>query len=106
MHQLVMNDVLLTSPGYLKIPAVPKVYSFKFMKRIIALLTLLASFNASIHAAAILTLNPADHICLIGNALADRMQHHGWLETLIVAKFPRHDLVFRNLAVSGDEVAF
>ncbi|MBM3875546.1 MAG: azurin [Verrucomicrobia bacterium] len=32
------------------------------------------------------------------------MQHHGWLETLIAAKFPKHDLVFRNLAASGDEV--
>ena len=47
-----------------------------------------------------------DHICLIGNTLADRMQHDGWLETLIVAKYPKHDLVFRNLAVAGDEVAF
>ncbi len=45
-----------------------------------------------------------DHIAIVGNALADRMQHHGWLETFIVAKHPDHDLVFRNLAVSGDEV--
>jgi len=46
-----------------------------------------------------------DHIAVVGHALADRMQHHGWLETLIYAKFPDHDLVFRNLAVAGDEVA-
>src|SRR5262249_1079799 len=32
------------------------------------------------------------------------MQFDGWLETFIVAQFPQHDLVFRNLAVSGDEV--
>ncbi len=51
-------------------------------------------------------LKPGDQIAIIGNTLADRMQHHGWLETFIVAKFPRHDLVFRNLAVAGDEVAF
>ena len=25
---------------------------------------------------------PGDHICIIGNTLADRMQHDGWLETL------------------------
>ncbi|MBE0540209.1 MAG: azurin [Verrucomicrobia bacterium] len=56
--------------------------------------------------AAALELKPGDHVCLIGNALADRMQHHGWLETLIHAKHPQYDLVFRNLAVSGDEVAF
>src|SRR5207244_2481977 len=54
--------------------------------------------------AEILTLNKGDHVCLVGHALADRMQHDGWLETLIVAKPPQHDLVFRNLAVSGDEV--
>ena len=51
----------------------------------------------------ILTLNPGDHVCLVGSALADRMQHDGWLETLLVAKFPKHNLVFRNLAVAGDE---
>ena len=52
----------------------------------------------------ILQLKPNDHIAIIGNTLGDRMQHHGWLETFIVAKFPQHDLVFRNLAVAGDEV--
>ncbi|HEX5223002.1 MAG TPA: PVC-type heme-binding CxxCH protein [Verrucomicrobiae bacterium] len=55
--------------------------------------------------AAPLELKPDDHIAILGNALADRMQHHGWLETLIYAKFPDHKLVFRNLAVAGDEVA-
>ncbi len=52
-----------------------------------------------------LELKPGDHIAIIGNALPDRMQHDGWLETLIYAKFPKDDLVFRNLAASGDEVA-
>ncbi|MCI0381406.1 MAG: ThuA domain-containing protein, partial [Gemmataceae bacterium] len=51
-----------------------------------------------------LKLKKGDHIALIGNALADRMQHSGYLETLIHAKFPRHELVVRNLAVAGDEV--
>jgi hypothetical protein len=57
------------------------------------------------HAAPALDLKKGDHVCIIGNTLADRMQHDGWLETLIVAKYPQHDLVFRNLAVAGDEVA-
>src|SRR6266581_1057698 len=56
-------------------------------------------------AAPLLEIKPGDHVCIIGNTLADRMQHDGWLETLVYAKFPRHDLVFRNLAVAGDEVA-
>src|ERR1043165_4273275 len=49
-------------------------------------------------------LKPGDHVALIGNGVPDRMQHHGWLETLITARFPKHDLVFRNLGFSGDEV--
>ena len=75
------------------------------MKKTISLLVLLMCVSVPARAQS-LELKNADHICLIGNALADRMQHHGWLETLIVAKFPQLDLVFRNLAVSGDEVAF
>jgi putative heme-binding domain-containing protein len=51
-----------------------------------------------------LPLHKGDHICLIGNTLADRMQHHGWLETLFVSHLPRHDLVFRDLGFSGDEL--
>src|SRR5205809_416078 len=54
----------------------------------------------------LLDLRPNDHVVLIGNALADRFQHSGWLETFIQAKYPNHDLVFRNLAMAGDEVAF
>src|SRR5207248_2487893 len=54
--------------------------------------------------AAPLELKKGDHICIIGNTLAERMQHYGWLETLIHARFPQHELVFRNLGYSGDEI--
>src|SRR5206468_1395440 len=54
--------------------------------------------------AAKLDLRPGDHICIIGNTLADRMQHDGWLETLLQARFPKHELVVRNLGFSGDEI--
>ena len=46
-----------------------------------------------------------DHICIIGNTLAERMQYDGWLETMLHARFPKHDLVIRNLGFSGDEIA-
>src|ERR1700712_1198771 len=49
-------------------------------------------------------LKPGDHISIIGNTLADRMQHDGWLEAHLVSRFPEHDLVFRNLGFSGDEL--
>jgi len=61
--------------------------------------------TSGVHAADRLELHKGDHIALIGNSLGDRMQHHGWLETLLVAKYPQHDLVFRNLAVAADEVS-
>ncbi|MDX1963882.1 MAG: GDSL-type esterase/lipase family protein [Pirellulales bacterium] len=54
--------------------------------------------------AAALDLQPGDHICIIGNTTAERMQHHGWLETLIHDRFPTHQLVFRNLGYSADEI--
>lgn len=59
---------------------------------------------ASVTHAQKLTLDKGDNITFLGNALADRMQHSGWLETLIHQKFADKDLVFRNLAVAADEV--
>ncbi len=49
-------------------------------------------------------LQPGDHICIIGNTLADRMQHDGWLETMLHSRFPKHQLVVRNLGFSADEL--
>ena len=53
---------------------------------------------------AALELKADDHIAIIGNTLADRFQFDGYLETLVYANHPQAKLVFRNLAVSGDEV--
>jgi len=51
-----------------------------------------------------LELKKGDHICIIGNTLAERMQHDGWLETRIHSRFADHELVFRNMGYSGDEI--
>ena len=51
-----------------------------------------------------LTLKKGDHIVYIGNTMADRMQHHGWLETQIHALHPMLELTFRNLGFAGDEL--
>ena len=45
-----------------------------------------------------------DHIVIIGNALADRMQHHGWLEAYLQAELPELQLVIRNQGFSGDRI--
>jgi glucose/arabinose dehydrogenase/lysophospholipase L1-like esterase len=49
-------------------------------------------------------LREKDHIAIIGNTLAERIQYDGWLETLVHARFPKHDLVIRNLGWSGDTI--
>src|SRR5687768_3580087 len=49
-------------------------------------------------------LRARDHIAIIGNTLAERMQYDGWLETMMHARYPKHDLVLRNLGFSGDEI--
>ncbi len=50
-------------------------------------------------------LQPNDHISIIGNTLAERMQYDGWLETMLQARYPKHGLVIRNLGFSGDEIS-
>jgi putative heme-binding domain-containing protein len=65
---------------------------------------LLFALPTVVHAAP-LELKQGDHVCLIGNTLADRLQHFGWLETYIHARFPKLDLSFRNLGYSGDELS-
>jgi glucose/arabinose dehydrogenase/azurin/HEAT repeat protein len=57
--------------------------------------------------AAPLEIREGDHICIIGNTLAERMQFpgHNHFETLLYQRFPKHNLVVRNLSWSADEVA-
>ncbi len=50
------------------------------------------------------TLHRGDHIAIIGDGLADRLQHDGWLETLLQKANPQDELTIRNLAFSGDEI--
>ncbi|MBT4225370.1 MAG: hypothetical protein HOD72_13000, partial [Opitutae bacterium] len=51
-----------------------------------------------------LELKKGAHVVILGNTLAERMQHHGWLETYAQAAFTGQELVFRNHGFSGDRV--
>src|SRR5262245_37108936 len=75
------------------------------MKWTLAALVVLVAWTGTLAHAAGLARRKGDHICVTGNTLAERMQHYGGLETLIHARYPDHELVFRNLGYSGDEVA-
>ena len=78
------------------------------MRRSLTAFALLAAtFAASPPAGAdLIEIKPGDHVAIIGNTLADRMQHDGWLEATLQARFPNHSLVIRNLGFPGDEVDF
>ncbi len=45
------------------------------------------------------------HVVLLGNTLAERMQHDGWLESYVQSAWPDREIVFRNHGFSGDMVA-
>src|SRR5690242_18805871 len=51
-----------------------------------------------------LTLQKGDHVVLIGNTLAERMQYFGNFETLLHSRFPDLELVVRDLGWSADEL--
>ncbi|MDX2035575.1 MAG: GDSL-type esterase/lipase family protein [Isosphaeraceae bacterium] len=51
-----------------------------------------------------LRLEKGDRIILIGNTLAERMQHYGGFETLLHSRFPDLELVVHDLGWSADEL--
>ena len=61
--------------------------------------------NLSVAAEPQLKLQKGDHVVLIGNTLAERMQYFGNFETNLHSRFPELELVVRNLGWSADEVA-
>ncbi len=59
---------------------------------------------AALHAQSRLELRRGDHIAIVGNALADRMQHDGTLEAFIHKAHPQDDISVRNLGFAADEI--
>ena len=60
-------------------------------------LTSLLFAAAASSAFAQLQLQKGDHISIIGNTLADRLQHDGTLEAMIHQSFPQLELSVQNL---------
>ena len=73
------------------------------IRRLVGLALAICFAPAPLATSAELTLAKGDHICLVGNALGERMQHHNYWETLLYQRFPNHELVVRNLCFPGDE---
>ena len=74
------------------------------MTRRFLLLLLVPILLAGCSRTGIFTPESGDHIVLIGNSLADRMQHDGWLETQLQLAWPDHQLVVRNQGFTGDRI--
>lgn len=70
------------------------------------ILTLFLIFSCTGNKNKSFELKSGDRIALIGNALAERMQHDGWLESYIQMEHPGDSLVFRNLGYSGDQINY
>lgn len=78
------------------------------MIRIRFVATLLVAISCEVRADVFkFEIHPDDHICFIGNSLAARMSLPGCnhFEALLHLRFPKHNLVVRNLAWPADEVA-
>ena len=52
-----------------------------------------------------LKLEKNDHVVIIGNSLAERMNYFGNFETLLHSRFPDHKLYIRNLGWNADTIA-
>ncbi len=66
-------------------------------------LFLLSAVGSLLHAQQI-PFKKGDTVAIIGNGLADRMQHEGWLETSFQKRYPNKELRFRHLGTTADEV--
>ncbi|MBM82799.1 MAG: azurin [Planctomycetaceae bacterium] len=74
-----------------------------FGSKILFLLVAFATFTTQIANAEALKLRKGDRICLVGNALGERMQHENHFEALLHQQFADLQLVVRNLCFPGDE---
>jgi putative membrane-bound dehydrogenase-like protein len=48
------------------------------------------------------TFKKGDTVAILGNGLPDRMQHDGWMETLLQSQLPEQQVRFRTMSISGD----
>ncbi len=62
----------------------------------------LADVPANYHDSLPFGFQQGDVVAILGNGLPDRMQHDGWMETLLQSELPDKLVRFRNMSASGD----
>lgn len=70
------------------------------------LFTLVSCWGEVSRADELLKLQPNDKIVILGNTFAERMQHFNNWETLLHSRFPKEQLVVRNLGYSADTITW
>lgn len=74
----------------------------RVLSRLAVLLPIL--FTSTTVCAQAVTLETGDTICIVGNTLGERMQHHNYWETMLHQRFPARQLSVRNLCFPADEI--
>ncbi len=62
----------------------------------------LADVPAGYRDPAAFTFKKGDTVAILGNGLPERMQHDGWMETLLQSALTEQQVRFRNMSTSGD----
>ena len=75
-------------------------------RHVTSIILFLAFSQNAANAEAKIEFEKGDHVCLIGNGLAERFQYFGYFETLLHNQTVGKNLVVRNLGYCGDEVRF
>lgn len=73
-------------------------------RRILTSFLCFAAYALQAESPAKLELKKGDNVAIVGSGLADRQQHHAWLESLIHKAYPDLELTVRNLGFAADEV--
>ena len=76
----------------------------RWHSRWLAAVTAAVGLSGLVLGAEPLKLKKGDRVSVIGNTLADRLQHSAWLDTYLHSLHPELDLTVRHLGYSGDEL--
>lgn len=74
--------------------------NFNFRKTTCVICVLLFSVCEYLRAES--PIRPGDHVAIVGNTFADQLRIHGYLETLLLHRWPDNPVSIRNFGWGGD----